>query len=122
MNWMCRLFGHALNEGSGPSERHGCRRDWGPKWHEPKGCDWCTCKQHGCHDCHGRDYIPPPAYLWCVQRGGSGVRDEGYGLMLRSWPPRREELTPKQIAYLKDFNAKYPAQLHPKVREAIDAL
>lgn len=118
MNWLCRIFGHRLNTGSGPSAGHWCARSWGRgQW--ASDCTWCDCKQHGCTDCHGRDYIPPPAYLWCVQRGGTGQylsKTQSIG-----WP-LPSPLSVSQLAYLKDFRARYPVQLHPDVQKAIDAL
>ena len=117
MNWLCRLFGHRLNTGSGPSEAHWCSRSWGRgQW--AGDCDWCNCKAHGCADCHGRDYVPPPAYMWCVQRGGSGdptITGGDYHRFLGS-------LTDSQKSYLRDYRARYPFQLHPDVIAAIDEL
>ena len=120
MSLLCRLFGHRLNEGSGPTLRHYCKRGWDARTNGVlRGCDWCVCKEHGCIDCHGRNYVPPPAYLWCVQRGGTGQRMTPTHAI--AWP-LPSPLSASQIAYLKDFRKRYPFQLHPDVQQAIDAL
>jgi hypothetical protein len=55
---LCRLFGHKWGRDT-PTSAHYCHR-----------CLTCSCRDHGCIDCHRGLFDRP----WCVRNGGDGKR------------------------------------------------